>query len=719
MNRAKQVALQSLAIARAEWLRLLTSPVWAILLVLWTLVCGLFFQVVLDHAAHDALPAGETPVSSFFRYFPGLLPLLLVVFVPQLTMDAIAGRRERQRLEHLLLGGMHPGALIIGTYAAVCTLLLLLLIPPILFHLVLGGAVDADRGHSLGGLIALYLEAVAIAALGLCCSAWAPGRVSAGLFATAVGIAWWVSDMFAPALASGEQVTDHAALHTALGLSQPLHSFAGGLVEWRSVLAFMTAAFGLLLAARIGLVWRSQPLPRLLTAAGLLLACWAALLHSANIAGTSDLTSHASYEVSEQTEQVVADLHAAGGIQVTLIATNAMRNDPVDGPLVEHARSLLQRLGSQGMAWVHLDPDRSPRTCADLRRKHHLAHRDFTRPLLIVTHLDRAIALKAAELAAVEEDGDRRRLAAIGTEGRLLAACKQLRGEMPRVTWLGTPEMRPLQSTDPLTRDRSVGVWLRQVAGEGYQVLNARNWAAAADSQADCLVLPGPSRRLPPEAIATLQAHLARGGSLLIALDVDHATELTALGTMLTSAGISWMDGQLMGADGTAVRSRPQQDTGPTAFAARAEADLVLPHAVPLLGISGERVHGEVGIWLPAPAGSVIDKNGQRARLGAPHPCLLTNVRSNGSRIAVLASCDALADGNIDQAGNRLLASGLMHWLTQPEEAVALPPRQLDASRFAISDGLRTALRWVVGFGVPLLALVLGFATWRWRRKTT
>jgi len=70
-----------------------TSPAWSIFLFLWTLVCGLFFQIVINYAAATALPVGETPMSYFFITAPFLLPLLLIVFVPQLSMDVVACRR--------------------------------------------------------------------------------------------------------------------------------------------------------------------------------------------------------------------------------------------------------------------------------------------------------------------------------------------------------------------------------------------------------------------------------------------------------------------------------------------------------------------------------------------------------------------------------------------------------------------------------------------------
>ncbi|MFW5751518.1 MAG: hypothetical protein ACOCZK_07730, partial [Planctomycetota bacterium] len=96
---AGSVLRQTWALTRAEWLRQLTGPIWAVLLVLWTLVCALFFSRVIQHASAVALPAGETPVTWFFRASPEMLSLLLVVFIPQLTMEAVAGRRERGRLE--------------------------------------------------------------------------------------------------------------------------------------------------------------------------------------------------------------------------------------------------------------------------------------------------------------------------------------------------------------------------------------------------------------------------------------------------------------------------------------------------------------------------------------------------------------------------------------------------------------------------------------------
>ena len=86
-----------------------------------------------------------------------MMALLLVVFVPPLTMDAIAGRRERGRLEHMLVG-VRPSALLCGAFLACAGLVGLLLIPLVLFHLVLG-PYDPDPGHTIGGALPLCSKA--------------------------------------------------------------------------------------------------------------------------------------------------------------------------------------------------------------------------------------------------------------------------------------------------------------------------------------------------------------------------------------------------------------------------------------------------------------------------------------------------------------------------------------------------------------------------------
>ena len=55
-RRAAAWPRQALALALAEWRRLLTTPVWAILLVVWTISTALVFRVALDQAASEELP---------------------------------------------------------------------------------------------------------------------------------------------------------------------------------------------------------------------------------------------------------------------------------------------------------------------------------------------------------------------------------------------------------------------------------------------------------------------------------------------------------------------------------------------------------------------------------------------------------------------------------------------------------------------------------------
>ncbi|MDA3960505.1 MAG: Gldg family protein, partial [Planctomycetota bacterium] len=533
---------QASAICLAEWLRMLTTPAWAALLILWTLVCGLFFQVVVTHAAHNELPIGETPLTAFFRFFPGLLPVLLIVFVPQLSMDLLAGRRESGRLEQLQLAGVQPLALILGGYVAVCSVLVVLAVPILLFHGVLAGATNADPGATLGGIFALLIQSAVLAALSVAVGAWAPTRLAASLTACALGLIWWIFDLFAPAIAGAEAMG--SPWHRALALADTVHDFAGGLIEWRPVVASVVLVLSLLALARLGLLWRIRPGPRLLSVATVLLATLAALTLSTRVTTTSDITWSGSHGISEHSIAVVKALAEEAPVTVTLIATPGMRNDPADGPLLSGVRTLLQRLAPHGVDFQLLDPERSPKAVVALRDRLHIADRDLQRPVLVAEHLNRAAVLPAARLGAVATGNGRRTLARLDAESALVAELQRLHGELPTVAWLTCPELRVIETPLPHRRAEAVGAWRRQLSAEGFAVEELADWSGLSAGEFDLAVVAGPQTTLPSEAVNELRQHLLRGGHLLLALDAEAGSQ-NELRAALANYGVGWGAGYL------------------------------------------------------------------------------------------------------------------------------------------------------------------------------
>ncbi|MFW5859197.1 MAG: ABC transporter permease [Planctomycetota bacterium] len=732
---AGSVLRQTWALTRAEWLRQLTGPIWAVLLVLWTLVCALFFSRVIQHASAVALPAGETPVTWFFRASPEMLSLLLVVFIPQLTMEAVAGRRERGRLEHLEAAGTRRGALLLAAFTATCSMLLLLLIPPLVIHVVLASKGDADFGRTLGGILAIYLEACAVAALGLCASCWAPRRVSASLIALACGIVWWILSVYgyyADHLAGGRSdPAAEPAWWTALSLQYPIREFASGLVDWRTLGTYLVLIAGLLALGRIGLHWHVRRLARAagLVATVVLITGLLRLQQEAD--STWDLTWRSLHSISPATVEALDTLDTTRApLHATLLESPAMGGDPVDGALLAATRSFLRATRSHAVRTRSLDPGLEPQAARALCRELHLSAADLEHPVVILRHAERTEVLRARDLGVIGRNSQgERELTAIHVESAFLNAIHRLQsGRTTTVAWLRGPTFRALEARTTIERDEAVGAWRRHFATLGLNIAPLELERLGA-GRFDLVVLPGPRADLPAPAIAALRAHLERGGAVLLALDGQRSQRLPLLRDLLAAYGLDWSQGLVLTAQGwhderpdlqPVVQVLPQNESGPAGLCAREARPLHLPYAVPVLPGEARDSRQQVDGALRTPRSAHL-MHGRNPPRRLPRPQLLLGTSApipgaEGPRIAVLGSVDALADSSLGVAGNRLLATGLARWLARPQDALLLPPRAIEARRYHLSPGERGWLLWGLSIILPLAATALGLSTWWWRR---
>jgi len=87
-----------------------------------------------------------------------------------------------------------------------------------------------------------------------------------------------------------------------------------------------------------------------------------------------------------------------------------------------------------------------------------------------------------------------------------------------------------------------------------------------------------------------------------------------------------------------------------------------------------------------------------------------------GSRIVVYGDSDFMADYEISNAGNLILAMNTINWLAAREQSLGIPPREVEqVSLFLSQQQLRTILL-ITMLAMPGAAIVLGILVWRKRR---
>lgn len=700
------VLRQSLAFAAAEWRRQLTAPVWAALLLLWSLVSAVLLLVILHHAAGTPYAPGETAMSLYFRMGNLVLALMLVVFTPLLCLDTIAGRRESGRLEHLLIAGLSPGALVLGGFLATCASLAVLALPPTLIHLCLSVAGASSWAHFVGGCAALLGCAAALAALTLACSAWAPSRTMAALGAATLGLFWWLFDLL-----PGAQ-----SLPGAISLGSTLRHWAGGLIDLRTALGLLLVCCAALAAAVSGVTWDHARLRRGLVLPAWLLAVGLLLPLSSGLGGTIALGASPA-ALSPGTQAAFATLSAKEPVQAWLIASPGMGQDLLDGPLREACRAALQQLGGS-VRWQAVDPEFDRRFLAGLRERVQIRGEDLAHPLLVLEHADRQVVLALADLAHTEASEQGLRLHSLRTDAALAGAVQILGGGLPRVGWVQDLGCRLTQSALPDQREQAIGAWRRAWAAAGSRggIIGS---PALAEQELDLAVLAGPSQDPSAKELTALAAALDRGRTVLIALDGRRRGALPGLERFLSERGITVgpgvLHGQAQATQEPLILLHPPDDGGPAALAAQARKRLHASWCVPLRAetdaLPGWRSHAVLA--LPGPLWQ-IGSSGASQPVQTQRLLLAESVKNDSGRLVVLATVDAFSDGGLDQGGNRLLARGLFAWLTQSEAAAA---ESGEDSRLCLDDATATMLRWAALLVLPTLALALGGTTWWWRRR--
>ncbi len=718
MNKLLQ---QSLAITKSECLRMATSPAWAILLFLWTLVCGLFFQIVINYAAANALPVGETPMSYFFRTAPFLLPLLLIIFIPQLTMDVVAGRRERGRMEHLLISGLKPGALIIGAFLAICCLLLSLIIPPIIFHGIVAIHADPDFGKTASALFSLLFIGASIASLGLCISCWAPNRLSASLIAVSIGITWWIIDVFGQQIDQGDNWESWRA---SLALALTVYDSASGLVEPRIFIGFGILTLALLYIARCGLDWHRYPRSRIMSATMGFIIGIICIAHFQTLNTRWDFTSYRTHSLNKQTLTLTRELIQQAHIQVTVSTTPAIRSSPIDGPIYERCHNMFKRLSNEGIAYHEMDPALDPNAAMQLSRECNLDQSDWQHPLVIIKYLNNHVVLKNTNLAAYEQIGDQITLKALRCEGSFLAALQYFKdGHLKQVAWLNNEHVRPLQTQVLHQRDRSIQSAYQRLISDGYSVQQIKSISEAND-QHHLLIIPGLINDLSEDEVTHIINLLQNGTSILMLIDGHgHQQFKQHQSSLLNDFGINLYQGLAVELD---EQKNPSplfnrqfiSTSGPFKVIHQDHKQFTAAMAQPMrVTNSTDKQYTTKGYLLNKQELHLLQKSGVSE---IEDPVYLIAISESATpktgHLGVISCVDSFSDAHIHRGSNGLSLSLLSKHLLRRPIVDELPPQAVQAHRFELSTVQKLMLIWCIGIGLPLLSGGIG-ALVAWRRR--
>jgi ABC-2 type transport system permease protein len=241
-------------IYKRELFTFFVTPLAWVLIVVFLVVQGMHFFLLVDHFAGQLDATGdETPLSAFFGNTV-LLYLVLFMLVPPMTMRIFAEERRSGTIEMLMTAPVSSAAVVLAKYAAVLTTYVAMWLPTVLYLVILGRTGDLDWHAAASAYLGVLLVGAGYLSLGLCASALTRSQFLAMVWTALVLLMLFI-------LGVGEFVTrDGSAMHEVcahVSVWAHMNDFASGVVDSRHVVFYGTlVVLPLFIATRAVEAWR-------------------------------------------------------------------------------------------------------------------------------------------------------------------------------------------------------------------------------------------------------------------------------------------------------------------------------------------------------------------------------------------------------------------------------------------------------------------------------
>ena len=241
-------------IYKRELFAFFVTPLAWVLIVVFLVVQGMHFFLLVDHFAHQGDATGdETPLSAFFGNTV-LLYLVLFVLVPPMTMRMFAEERRSGTIEMLMTAPVSSAAVVLAKYAAVLTTYVAMWLPTVLYLVILGRTGELDWHTAASAYLGVLLVGAGYLSLGLCASALTRSQFLAMVWTALVLLVLFI-------LGVGEFVTrEGSAMHEVcahVSVWAHMNDFASGIVDSRHLVFYGTlVVLPLFVATRAVEAWR-------------------------------------------------------------------------------------------------------------------------------------------------------------------------------------------------------------------------------------------------------------------------------------------------------------------------------------------------------------------------------------------------------------------------------------------------------------------------------
>ncbi|MBQ9631160.1 MAG: ABC transporter permease subunit [Treponema sp.] len=214
----------ALTITKRELAAYFTSPIAYIVTAIFLATSGIFFfSVFFLH--------GRADLRSHF----GLLPILLSLFVPALTMRLFAEEKRSGSIETLLTLPLTVTDVVAGKFFAAWIFSLTMIAPTLLYIIPLVIFGTPDAGPIIGGFIGAGLLCAAFSAIGVFTSSLTKNQIIAFFAALAICIVLTMIDTFLVFL-PGQVVS----FFSYISASAHFTSIARGIIDSRDIIYFVS-----------------------------------------------------------------------------------------------------------------------------------------------------------------------------------------------------------------------------------------------------------------------------------------------------------------------------------------------------------------------------------------------------------------------------------------------------------------------------------------------
>ncbi len=231
-----------------------TSPVAYVVFTFFLLIVGYFFYSIFAFYNLTSMQAAMNPAfgrdlniaDAVLRPLFSNTGIILLFFMPMLTMRLFAEEKRSGTIELLLTFPVRDGEVLLGKYAAAMGLFVMLLGFTTLYAAIVGYFARLEWGPLLSGYLGLVLLGGTFLAVGVLISSLTENQIVAGFSTFGVLLGFWVIGWSADLVGGNWR-----ALFQYLSILEHLDNFGKGVIDTKDVAYYLSAiALSLFLTLR-------------------------------------------------------------------------------------------------------------------------------------------------------------------------------------------------------------------------------------------------------------------------------------------------------------------------------------------------------------------------------------------------------------------------------------------------------------------------------------